>query len=1143
MKFYDPNSYRASYVKDKILLTMKLTLLLSFTVLLQVSASTYAQNKITLSRTNASLERVLKAIGKQSGYDLVYISNSIKNANPVNINVDKLSLEETLKKVFLNQPLVYTIKNNIITVKAGNVVPSFPAQMIIMNDASGKVLDETEQGIPGATVKVKRSGQGVITDSQGRFSLKGLLNDDILIITYVGYHTQEVKAANNLMIKLVPFSKELAGDVVIVGYGKQKKANVTSSVAQVTREEINSTPGASLQNMLTGKVTGLTTLQRTGQPGNDAAQIYVRGVSTLSGFSTAPLILVDNIEYELSQFAMIDQNEIENVSILKDAASTSIYGIKGANGVILVTTRRGKLGKPVINVRSEIGANLAISPFKALGSYDAALLRNEALKNDNLDPQFTQQDLDLFQSGADPYGHPDINWYDKVFGKSALQTDHNVDISGGTEKVKYFTSVGYLFQDGLFNDIEYKGAMPVPDKSPINTNYYFKRYKFRSNLDIDATPSLKLSLDLNGTFSEKNAPDVGNLGFQMTQYEYVNSYAYPVYNPDGSFGFANPAVFSPRDGMNSVAAIVALSGYNRNFNNFLSSNFSAVQKLDAITKGLSLKGLFAYSNNNSARRTLSRGAIPSFYYNPVDGSYTPKDINVYRVSPLSLGYAAAETDLPAKIITYQGMLTYQRTFGNHDVAGLLLYNRSSKIVAARPPNNFLGYTFRGTYNFKEKYLFELSGAYNGSSNFTSQKRYTWFPAVSAGWNISKESFMEKALPFVEMFKFRGSYGYTGSDDIAGYQYGYESFYSNGPNYNLGETANSFPTIYEGKLGNNDVTWATERKANIGLDFSMFSGKLSGSFDYFDNFRDKILINRRTVPSSFGVPTSTLPPVNLGAVSNKGFEIELTHKSKIGNLGYSIKTNFSYAKNKIVFMDEPEPDASKPWQKGTGLSVGLAKKYIWTGQFYTQDEVNDPATPKPSGTIKAGWLKYKDLDGNGIINVEDMAFVGNPNVPNTVIGTTIGFDYKGFSISMLFQSNLNGESYTGFDSAVPFKTQLQEFHKDRWTQETATTATFPALTTTFAGTYMNPQGNLSTFWATSTNFLRLRSAEIGYRVPKTFADKLGMSAVRIYANGYNLFTISDFYKRYQFDPEVASDVYGYVYPTTRLINIGLSVTLK
>lgn len=1007
---------------------------------------------------------------------------------------------------------------------------------------TGKVVDENGLAIPGASIKVKGTNQAALTDSEGNFTLKNVEENAVLMISFIGYESQEVKAAQTLRISLSP-SSVMLNNIVVVGYGTQKKATVTSSVSQITRSEINSTPGASLQNMLTGKITGLSTLQRSGQPGNDAAQIFVRGVSTLPGINTNPLILVDNIKYDFTQFSQIDQNEIETISILKDAASTSIYGIEGANGVILVTTRRGKAGKANINLRSELGINVPVRRFQSLDSYNAGLLLNEARINDGLQPQFTQQDLDLFRSGEDPYGHPNVNWYDVIYDNKALQTDHNFDISGGTDRFKYFTTVGYLYQDGLFNKIEYKGPARVPDRSDINNDYYFKRYKFRSNIDLNATNSLKFSLDFTGTFAETNSPNVGNLFFAMTQYEYVNPYAYPLYNPDGSFGFANRAFFEPRDKVNNLGAVASLSGYNRDYNNFFSTNFTGEQKLDALTKGLSFKGVFSYSGNNTSRRTLSRGSIPSFYYNPADGSYTPKDPDVYRVSPLSLGSSGGT---PSRIITYQAILNYNRTFGDHSASALLLYNRSSDINkdVNFVPDNFMGYTFRGSYNFKQKYMFEFSGAYNGSSRFISQKRYTLFPAVSAGWNIANENFVKNSLPFINTFKFRGSYGYSGNKDVKdGYAYYYESFYLQGLNYNFGESPNNFNGIYEGKLGNDQVSWATERKANLGLDFSLFNGKFSGSVDYFDNYRYDILYDRRTIPATYGVPTGILPPVNLGRVANKGYEFELSHKSKIGQLGYNLKANFSYAKNKIVFVDEPAVDPSKPWLSSTGRPVGTTKQYIWTGQFYNKDDINNAEVAKPAGSVKEGWLKYQDLDGNGIINQDDMAYTGNPNVPNTVIGLTIGFDYKGFNISGLLQSNLNGEAFTGFDMAVPFKTQLQSLHQNRWTPETASTATFPALTTNFAGTYMNPNGNMSTFWATPTDFLRLRSAEMGYRFPQSFANKLGLAGIRLYANAYNLFTITNFYKRYQFDPEITKDLNTMSYPTTKLINTGLALTFK
>jgi TonB-linked SusC/RagA family outer membrane protein len=1038
----------------------------------------------------------------------------------------------------------YFINSNLPSIETSDLISYNSAIENI--DISGRVVDEQGLPIPGASVKVKGGKQTYITDANGSFNIKNVSESAVLVVFYIGYEPQEVSAANKMTVELVSSNTGL-NEVIVVGYGTQKKGSVTSAVSQVSRKEIASTPGASLQNLLTGKATGLTTLQRSGVPGGDAANIFIRGVNTLPGFDTSPLILVDDIKYEYNQFARIDVNEIESISLLKDAAATSIYGIEGANGVVLVTTRRGKFGKPVINFKTEGGFNFIITPIKPLGAYDAAVLRNEALTNDGLPLEFTQQDLDHFKAKDDPFGHPDVNWYDVFYNKSSLQVDNNLDISGGTERVKYFASIGYLFQNGLLNDVPYKGAETLPDQSEINKNYYFKRYKFRSNIDLNATPKLKFSLDFSGTFGETNTAQANSLAGSLTQYEYVNQYAYPLYNPDGSFGYGNPNHFQPRDALNNIGAIVSLGGYNRNFNNFINTKFTIAQDLSGITKGLSIKGILAYSNNNDAKRSLTRDLtkIASYYYNPVDGSYTPRDPNITRIQFLSASYSGGN---PAIISTMQAVLNYDSSFGKNNVSGLLLYNRKSEVDNKKShenlPGNFEGYTFRGSYNYDKKYLFEFSGAYNGSSRFTTQNRYKLFPAVSLGWNIANETFFKNNLPFMEQFKLRGSFGYSGTDDIGNFTaYSYESFYSNGFNYNFGETPNSFGGIYENQIGNDDVRWATERKANIGLEFSFFKGgKLSGSIDYFNNYRYDILLKRTTIPLSYGVPKDNLPPVNLGEVSNNGFEFSLNHRSKIGKVGIDVRANFSYAKNTILYQDEVQ-NFEKPWLNATGKSVGLKKKYIWTGEYYTQQEVDDPNTIKPIGEIRAGWLKYEDLDGNGIINVDDMAFTGAPNVPTTVIGLNMGFNYKGFSFNMLWQANLNAESFASFDLAVPFKTQLQSIHQDRWTPETANTATFPALTTLFSGTYMSPSGNLSTFWSTKTDYIRLRSAEISYSFPDKIANRFGLGGLRIYANGYNLYTFSNFFKRFAFDPEIVDGQGSVPYPTTRLLNTGISITFK
>lgn len=407
----------------------------------------------------------------------------------------------------------------------------------------------------------------------------------------------------------------------------------------------------------------------------------------------------------------------------------------------------------------------------------------------------------------------------------------------------------------------------------------------------------------------------------------------------------------------------------------------------------------------------------------------------------------------------KGSLRYKHSFGPHNVNGLILYNQTSYIDGATLPHHYRGFTFRIGYNYKNTYILHLSGAYDGSDRFVTQKRYALFPAFSAGWNLAQESFFKTLFPFINTFKIRGSYGWVGSDRIGGFRYLYKSTYNQIGTYSFGETNHQVSGIIPGKRGNHNVTWQTERKADIGLDFAFFGNKLSGSFDYFNYYRYDILTRRHTVPLFFGIRQSDLPPVNIGKVSNKGFEIKLSYQDQIGQVGIHVSGNYSVAKNKILFEDEATP--KYPYEKQTGHSIGVIKEYIWTGEFY-RNQKDLTLSPAPTGFAAPGFLKYKDLNGDGVINKFDKAYVGYPNLPNTDIGLTLGVSYRGFSFTTLLQSELHFDVYTGFALAVPFKGDLIPWELNRWTPETASTATFPVLTTKFNGSYMSPRGNPSTF---------------------------------------------------------------------------------
>jgi TonB-linked SusC/RagA family outer membrane protein len=1025
---------------------------------------------------------------------------------------------------------------------ANKNMPSENTGDFVAGPVQGKITDDEGNPVAGVTVEVKGGTQATTTDVQGNFTLQNVPEEGTLVITHVGFERKEIKVNNRARVN-IQLSRSTAGlnevVVVAVGYGTQRKRDMTSAVSQISGDEVRQTPVTSLQNALSGKLPGLFSQQRSGQPGNNAAAIFIRGVSTFTG-SQQPLVIIDNIEYEFDQLANIDPREVESISILKDAASTSIYGIRGANGVILVTTRRGKTGKAVINLTTQAGIQTPTTILKTLGSYDVAILQNEANRNDGTAPMFTDDDLEKFRTGSDPYGHPDVNWYNTLFKKHSLMTNNNLDISGGTQRVKYFITLGYMNQGGLLRDIPYRGKdQAASGKTQAETNFFAKRYKFRSNLDIQATNTLQLQLDITGTRENANQPKEESLFPNIFRYDYASPYMMPVYNPDGSFGWGNPKWMVPPAAANNFAAVYALGGYTTSVNDFVNIRLQGTQKLDDLVKGLSLRSVVGYSFGNNSSTTLVRHAttIPSYFYNAATGVYTPKDANIFTMPPYQLSYAGGT---PNQRVNIQGSLNYDNSFGGmHNVTGLFLYNQTSYINGANPPANFRGYTFRFGYNYDHRYILQVSGAYNGSDRFVSQKQYQLFPAFSAGWNIGEESFIKDNVPFIESLKLRGSYGWVGSDDIGGNQYLYEQVYNRTGTYSFGEFNNTINSIVEGTQGNNNITWQTERKADIGLDFSLLKGKITGSVDYFDNFRYDILTRRLTVPNYFGVQGSNLPPVNIGKVGNKGYEIELGYRGNISpQVTITVKGNVSFAKNKIIYMDEVEP--RYPWQRQTGQSIGMIRQYTWLGFYQNQQDIDTSATPP--GNVQPGYLKYQDLNGDGIINTDDMSYQGNPNLPNTNLGLTLGGSYKGLSLTVLLQSAVNFDIYMGNGNAVPFKTNLQPIHLGRWTSEKGNAATFPTLTNTFNGSYMNPD-NRSTFWTTSGNYLRIRSLTLNYNVPKTIVNRIGLGGINVFMNGYDLFTWSKFMKRFQFDPEVSSGAGGYIYPTQKIVNFGLNVTLK
>lgn len=1001
---------------------------------------------------------------------------------------------------------------------------------------SGTVTDK-DGPVPYATVKeVADPKNGVLTDDKGTFSITLKANGNELQVSSVGYASKTVNVKGKTQIDILMDGAVTGlGEVVMVGFAKQKKMTNTGSVSMITGKELRQSPAASIQNSLVGRLPGLFQQQQSGQPGKDGANFFIRGNSSYNSGTNNPLIIVDDIEYTYDQVSQIDPNEVESIAILKDASTTAIYGIKGANGVLVVTTRRGKQGPPKITFRSETGLQQPTIQRKPLPSHEAIPLLLEHYANSGqgigLLPQAytTPEALEHFRLGDEPYKYPNVNWYDEVMKNNTIQQRNNLDISGGTEAVRYFVSLGYVFQNGIMKE--------MPKEENFNSNYYLKRYNFRSNLDVDVTKDLSLKLDLSARLSEINEPNFPDVlsGGAWPFWRRITSglltpWVYPVYNPDGTFGGRKDQTLNP-------VGILKYAGYKREYNNDLNLNLSANHKLDFITKGLAARGTLAYTNNFQNRRSMTRGRFPVFEYTAGSDSYEAVFPTLTRIPVLAEddGWRGG-TVKPERILNTQLMLDYRRGFGDHTVYALGLFNQRTQIKAADIPDNFRGYSARVGYDFRSKYLFEFNMGYNGTDRFKASKRYGFFPALSAGWNISEEPFFKNNVLFVDHLKIRGSWGEVGSDKLDNtFKYIYEEVYTKpSENYNFGESPNNYPVVAPGALANEDVRWERERKVDVGVEMKLFKGKLEVVADYFDNLRYDILTTRGTVPNYTGM---VLPPMNVGRVSNKGYEIELTHNNKVGKGTYFVKGNFSFAENRILHMDEPYNTANPRLIK-TGRPIGQIFGYIFDGLYYDQADIDK--SPEVVGkTVQPGDIKFKDVNGDGLINTNDIGPIGFPNLPQVTYGFAAGFSYKNLDFSVLFQGAARGSINAstllqiGNSNGIP-----AEIHKKRWTPETRDVAEYPRLG--------GVNYDVSTFWLRPVDYLRLKNLELGYRLPQSVSRRVGVQDIRLYANGLNLITWYNM-KIYDVDPESQNgsqltEAYS-KYPQQKIYNFGLQVSFK
>lgn len=825
---------------------------------------------------------------------------------------------------------------------------------------SGVVKDDTGEPVIGAGVLVKGTTLGTITDIDGHFSFRADDLNGVLVVSFVGMETQEIpmkgKGTFDIVLKS---SNTLLEEVQVVAYGAQKKVTLTGSISSVNTDELLKVPTASIGNMLSGVLSGVSSIQSSGQPGGDDPDVFIRGISTLNTMNAKPLYLVDGVE---RSFFQIDPNEVENITILKDASSTAVFGVRGANGVIIVTTKRGKEGKAKINASFSYGIQTPTRMPEFVNSYDYATFLNEAYTNDGKDPKFTPEAVEAFRTHSNPIIYPDTDWMELLFKSSAPQTQGNVNISGGTERVRYFISMGMLDQKGFFKNHDTR----------YDANFNFNRYNYRANLDIDFTKTTLVAINMGGRVEKRNFPRSGDDINQLFRRIY---WATPFSGPgivDGKWikGNSQYLPVGLSDGLGNIYG----RGYGSKTTNVVNLDLALTQKLDFITKGLQFKIKVAYNSgyDHTKERATSIESYQPWYRKDVTWMEHPAGSDPNEVVYIQDGEAGlisyAESFGKSRDWYAEASFDWKRDFGLHHLSALALYNQSKTYYPDSDypgiPRGYVGLVGRVTYDYDNKYLIEGNVGYNGSENFAPGNRYGFFPAVSGGWVLTQEEFL-KDNPVVNFLKIRASYGIVGNDRYHPYGTGFmdrflylSNSYFIGSGYQFGTGTSWSPGAYEKSFGNSGLSWEKSAKQNYGIDFSLFNQKLSGSIDYFYEKRTDILAKASTDPI---IHAMSLPVLNLGIVSNKGVELNLKWNHKINSFRYWTNLNVSYAKNKIVYQDEVPSEYT--YTLKTGHPVGQPFGLKVRGFYYEgMEDVADH-----SYVLKEGDVVYEDLNHDGKID--------------------------------------------------------------------------------------------------------------------------------------------------------------------------------
>lgn len=969
---------------------------------------------------------------------------------------------------------------------------------------TGVVKDPAGETIIGASVLEKGTTNGTITDFDGNFSLNVSSDKAVLVISYVGYKTQEISiAGKNSLIVTLPEDTETLEEVVVVGYGAQKKESVVGAISQVSSKELLSSPAANVSQAIAGKISGVITTQTSGAPGSDDTQINIRGRATFAG-DGSPLILVDGVERSFSQIA---PDDIESISVLKDASATAVYGVRGANGVMLITTKRGKEQKPEVNLTANWQIQSPTRKDTYLDSYQSVTLLEEALANDGLPSQFSANDIEMYRksvagqlNGLEAMLYPNVDWYDQVLKSSAPAQRYNVSVRGGTKRMRYYASGEFYDQKGLVKNLS-------QDMYGNSSSPSYRRYAFRANMDLFLTKDLTFSVNFGTRFEERRGSNTNE----------SNNYSETFYELNHTPGWLFPVSYEVQNGestrtlyggssqyQNNIVGRLAQGGYYRATNTINETNFIVDYKLGWLTEGLSAKGMVSFDYDSYYKRLFSAD-FATYELNDRD-NYTQIDAYNRFNTDGELAYSKA-TSTTYKLYM-EAQLNYARSFGKHDVTAMVLYNQNDYRYNSELAKRYQGLVGRLTYGYDDRYLAEINAGYNGSENFIKGKRFGFFPAFSVGWRVSNEAFMEDTQNWLNNLKLRASYGQVGNDiykvNGVDQRFLYEEKWSQINNdYYFGSAGTT--GIFEAQYPNLFVTWERAHKYNFGIEFGLWNGLLNGNIDFFHEKRNNILTQYLSRPQWVGV---ALAAGNLGETKNSGYEIELKHANHIGNdFNYSVGLTYSHASNEIVSMDEP---ASKTdYRKREGHPINQYFGLVCDG-FVTQADIDGGNLPVSTfGTVKAGDLKYRDMNKDGFIDERDETFIGYSDIPENTFALTLGANYKGWGFSVMFQGVDHVSRYYDAEAMFAFVGggKVKEHHLDRWNPavseaENLARAKYPLLHYDSYGDH-NQRGN--SFFLKNGAFVRLKNIELSYTLPQNWIKVVGMSDCRLYVNANNLIT--------------------------------------